>query len=120
MFTRLLVAEGRNSLFRLHIGICESKALGLCNLFGPNCESAQDYERCSLKCGKFVATFAYSLSQIKKEAIYERSRVNVEFKPLSTFTFTEFARHFIHRPYFYFAHKIYVRVWAIVENHRKK
>ena len=43
MFTRLLVAEGRSPLFRLYIGACESKGLGLCNLFGPNCESAQDY-----------------------------------------------------------------------------
>lgn len=42
MFTHLLVAEGRSHLFRLHIGICEIKGLGLCNLFGPNCESAQD------------------------------------------------------------------------------
>ena len=42
MFTHLLVAEGRSPLFRLYIGICESKGLGLCNLFGPNCESAQD------------------------------------------------------------------------------
>lgn len=42
MFTHLLVAQGRSHLFRLHIGICESKGLGLCNLFVPNCESAQD------------------------------------------------------------------------------
>lgn len=42
MFTHLLVAEGRSPLFRLYIGICESKGFGLCNLFGPNCESAQD------------------------------------------------------------------------------
>lgn len=33
MFTHLLVAEGRSHLFRVHIGICESKGLGLCNLF---------------------------------------------------------------------------------------
>ena len=65
MFARLLVAEGRSPLFRLYIGICESKGLGLCNRFGPNCESAQDYECCDLKCGKFVATFAYLSSQIK-------------------------------------------------------